>query len=83
MQSYTHFTQVEQEYLQGAEKMEPSPTNALLLLTQSLKHNMPNWFHKELLNLLHNQYKGKDFNKFIKQIRTELQNKRVKENSKL
>ncbi|MCQ2381670.1 MAG: hypothetical protein MJ032_04940 [Acidaminococcaceae bacterium] len=74
--------QVEQQYLQGAEKMEQSPTNALLLLTQNLKHNMPDWFHKELLNLLYNQYKGKDFNEFMKQIRNELQKKRIKENVK-
>ncbi|MCQ2380858.1 MAG: hypothetical protein MJ032_00750 [Acidaminococcaceae bacterium] len=73
---------VEQQYLQGAEKIEPSPTNALLLLTQNLKYNMPNWFHKELLNLLYNQYKGKDFNEFMKQIRNELQKKRIKENAK-
>lgn len=73
--------EVEEWYLQGAEKITPSPQNALLLLTQNLKYNMPKWFHGELLNLLYDNYKGTDFNEFMHTIRTKLQTRRIKENS--
>ncbi|MCQ2381351.1 MAG: hypothetical protein MJ032_03300 [Acidaminococcaceae bacterium] len=73
--------EVEEWYLQGAEKITPSPQNALLLLTQNLKYNMPKWFHEELLNLLYDNYKGTDFNEFMHTIRTKLQTRRIKENS--
>ena len=65
--------EVQKLYLHGADSMEPTPKNALLFLTQDMQYTMPQWFHKALIKLLEEKYKGKDFTEFMKEIRNQMQ----------
>ena len=62
-------------FLHNADTVEPSPEMALCFLTQNMQFTVPEWFNKELLNLLYEKYKGPDFNKFITTIKNSLQKK--------
>ena len=69
-------------FLHNGDTVESSPQMALCFLTQDMDYTVPEWFNKELLNLLYEKYKGTDFNKFMTAIRNKLQIRRVKENMK-
>lgn len=56
---------VEDLYLKSADDIKPSPEAALLFLTQDLKFDMPKWFHEQLIELLKQKYRGKDFTQFM------------------
>lgn len=74
--------EVQKLYLHGADSMEPTPKNALLFLTQDMQYTMPQWFHKALIKLLEEKYKGKDFTEFMKEIRNTMQMDRMHRNFK-
>ena len=74
--------EVQKLYLHGADNMDGTPKNALLFLTQDMQYTMPQWFHKALIKLLEEKYKGKDFTEFMKEIRNTMQMDRMHRNFK-
>ena len=65
--------EVQKLYLHGADNMDGTPKNALLFLTQDMQYTIPQWFHKALIELLEEKYKGRDFTEFMKEIRNKMQ----------
>ena len=74
--------ETEELFLHNGDTVEPSSQMALCFLTQDMDYTVPEWFNKELLNLLYEKYKGTDFNKFMTTIRSKLQIRRMTENMK-
>ena len=58
--------------LQNPEEMTPTREHLLLLLTQNLKTALPSWWEKAVLDLIKENFAGKDRMRFARTLRQEL-----------
>lgn len=70
---------VQELYLHEGNKIQPSPENALLFLTQDMKYHVPEWFDKEVIKLLQSKYGGSNTDRLMKKLQISILAKRSKE----